>query len=48
MFVQSEVLEHANLALLFSMITPLGWLERNPTYKDQLAELKGKDLRMAL
>ena len=44
MFVQSEVLEHANLALLFSMITPLGWLERNPTYKDQLAELKGKDL----
>jgi tryptophanyl-tRNA synthetase len=44
MFVQSEVLEHANLALLFSMITPLGWLERNPTYKEQLAELKGKDL----
>ncbi|HOW88082.1 MAG TPA: tryptophan--tRNA ligase [Candidatus Omnitrophota bacterium] len=44
MFVQSEVLEHANLALLFSMITPLGWLERNPTYKDQLRELKGKDL----
>ena len=44
MLVQSEVLEHANLALLFSMITPLGWLERNPTYKDQLAELKGKDL----
>lgn len=44
MFVQSEVLEHANLALLFSMITPLGWLERNPTYKDQLAELKGKEL----
>ncbi len=44
MFMQSEVLEHANLALLFSMITPLGWLERNPTYKDQLAELKGKDL----
>ncbi len=43
-FVQSEVLEHANLSLLFSMITPLGWLERNPTYKDQLAELKGKDL----
>ncbi len=44
MFVQSEVLEHANLALLFSMITPLGWLERNPTYKDQLNELKGKEL----
>ncbi len=44
MFVQSEVLEHANLALLFSNITPLGWLERNPTYKDQIAELKGKEL----
>ncbi|MBU9889432.1 MAG: tryptophan--tRNA ligase [Candidatus Omnitrophica bacterium] len=44
MFVQSEVLEHANLALLFSMITPLSWLERNPTYKDQINELKGKDL----
>lgn len=44
MFVQSEILEHANLALLFSMITPLGWLERNPTYKDQLNEIKGKDL----
>ena len=43
-FVQSEVHEHAELALLLSMITPLGWLERNPTYKDQLAELKGKDL----
>ncbi len=43
-FVQSEVSEHASLALLLSMITPLGWLERNPTYKDQLAELKGKDL----
>ena len=44
MFVQSEVLEHANLAQLFSMITPLGWLERNPTYKDQIDELKGKEL----
>lgn len=44
MFIQSEVQEHASLALLFSMITPLGWLERNPTYKDQLQELKGKDL----
>lgn len=43
-FVQSEVEEHATLSLLFSMITPLGWLERNPTYKDQLRELKGKDL----
>ncbi|MBP9865067.1 MAG: tryptophan--tRNA ligase [Candidatus Omnitrophica bacterium] len=44
LFVQSEVPEHAALALLLSMMTPLGWLERNPTYKDQLAELKGKDL----
>ncbi|MGI6241484.1 MAG: tryptophan--tRNA ligase [Candidatus Omnitrophota bacterium] len=43
-FIQSEVGEHATLGLLFSMITPLGWLERNPTYKDQLRELKGKDL----
>ncbi|MFA5391163.1 MAG: tryptophan--tRNA ligase [Candidatus Omnitrophota bacterium] len=44
MFVQSEILEHANLALLFSMITPIAWLERNPTYKDQINELKGKEL----
>lgn len=44
MFVQSEILEHANLALLFSMITPISWLERNPTYKDQIAEIKGKEL----
>ncbi|MFZ5802995.1 MAG: tryptophan--tRNA ligase [Candidatus Omnitrophota bacterium] len=43
-FIQSEVHEHAEMALLLSMITPLGWLERNPTYKDQLRELKGKDL----
>lgn len=43
-FVQSEVSEHAAMALVFSMITPLGWLERNPTYKDQLQELKGKEL----
>jgi len=44
LFVQSEILEHANLALLFSMITPIAWLERNPTYKDQINELKGKEL----
>ncbi|MBI3306492.1 MAG: tryptophan--tRNA ligase [Candidatus Omnitrophica bacterium] len=43
-FIQSEVPEHAELALLLSMITPLGWLQRNPTYKDQLQEIKGKDL----
>jgi tryptophanyl-tRNA synthetase len=44
MFVQSHVPEHAELHLLLSMITPLGWLERVPTYKDQQEELKGKDL----
>ncbi len=43
-FVQSLVPEHAELALLFSMITPLAWLERNPTYKDQIRECKGKEL----
>lgn len=44
-FVQSAVKEHAELLVLLSMITPLGWLERNPTYKEQLQELKEKDLR---
>lgn len=39
-FVQSKVLEHAELHLLLSMITPLGWLERVPTYKDQQEKLK--------
>lgn len=43
-FVQSRVPEHAELALLFSMITPLGWLERIPTYKDQLRELAGREI----
>jgi tryptophanyl-tRNA synthetase len=43
-FVQSLVHEHAELALLLSMITPLAWLERNPTYKDQIQELRGKEL----
>jgi len=43
-FLQSLVPEHAELALLLSMITPLSWLERNPTYKDQIQEQKGKDL----
>ncbi|MBU3759047.1 MAG: tryptophan--tRNA ligase [Candidatus Omnitrophica bacterium] len=43
-FVQSEVPEHVELAMILSMITPLGWLERNPTYKDQIREMKGKDL----
>lgn len=43
-FLQSLVPEHAELALLLSMITPLSWLERNPTYKDQLNEERGKEL----
>ncbi len=43
-FVQSHVKAHAELALILSMITPLGWLERNPTYKDQIEQLKGKNL----
>lgn len=44
MFLQSRVPEHAELHLLLSMITPLGWLERVPTYKDQIDALKEKDL----
>ena len=43
-FVQSEIKEHTELHLVFSMITPLPWLERNPTYKEQLKELTQKDL----
>jgi tryptophanyl-tRNA synthetase len=43
-FVQSRVPEHAELHLLLSMITPLSWLERVPTYKDQQEKLKEKDL----
>ncbi|RLJ18438.1 tryptophan--tRNA ligase [bacterium endosymbiont of Escarpia laminata] len=44
LFVQSHVPEHAELHLLLSMITPLGWLERVPSYKDQQEKLKEKDL----
>ena len=44
MFTQSHVPEHAELHLLLSMITPLGWLERVPTYKDQQEKLKERDL----
>lgn len=44
LFRQSHVKEHAELHLLFSMITPVPWLERNPTYKEQIKELTGKDL----
>jgi len=43
-FIQSWVPEHAELHLLLSMITPLGWLERVPTYKEQQTKLKDKDL----
>jgi len=43
-FVQSQVPEHAELHLLLSMVTPLGWLERVPTYKEQLENIKDKDL----
>jgi tryptophanyl-tRNA synthetase len=44
MFIQSHVPEHAVLHLLLSMITPLGWLERVPTYKEQQENITGKDL----
>ncbi len=44
LFIQSRVPEHAELHLLLSMITPLGWLERVPTYKDQQEKLAEKDL----
>ncbi len=44
MFIQSRVPEHAELHLLLSMMTPLGWLERVPTYKDQQEKLSEKDL----
>jgi tryptophanyl-tRNA synthetase len=44
LFIQSHVPEHAELHLLLSMITPLSWLERNPTYKEQLREITTRDL----
>ncbi len=44
MFIQSHVPQHAELHLLLSMITPLGWLERVPTYKEQRENIKEKDL----
>ena len=43
-FLQSEVKEHAELHLLLSMVTPLGWLERVPSFKDQQAQLEDKEL----
>ncbi|MBV1950686.1 MAG: tryptophan--tRNA ligase [Cycloclasticus sp.] len=44
LFIQSSIPEHAELHLLLSMMTPLGWLERVPSYKDQQEKLKEKDL----
>lgn len=44
-FLQSSIKEHAELNLLFSMITPLSWLERCPTYKDMLAQLSDKNIK---
>lgn len=44
MFIQSNIKEHAELFLILSMITPLSWLERNPTYKEMKTELADKDL----
>jgi tryptophanyl-tRNA synthetase len=44
LFLQSKILQHHELFGLFSMITPLGWLERVPSYKDQQEQLKDKDL----
>jgi len=43
-FIQSHVPEHLELAMIFSDITPLAWVERCPTYKEQLRELKGREL----
>jgi len=44
LFVQSHVPEHAELHLLLSMLTPLGWRERSPSYKEQQEKLLGRDL----
>jgi tryptophanyl-tRNA synthetase len=44
LFIQSQCKQHAELALLLGMVTPLGWLERCPTYKDQLRQLEGREL----
>ncbi len=46
LFIQSRLLEHAELNLLLSMIAPLGWLERVPSYKEQLENIKDRDLHM--
>jgi tryptophanyl-tRNA synthetase len=46
-FIQSSIKEHAELFVILNMITPLGWLERNPTYKDQIQQMEGKDINSA-
>jgi tryptophanyl-tRNA synthetase len=46
MFLQSRILEHSELHLLLSMVTPLGWLERVPTYKEKKEQLQDTDLSM--
>ncbi len=46
-FIQSSIKEHAELYVILNMITPLGWLERNPTYKDQLQQMKNKEIHTA-
>lgn len=43
--IQSDVAQHLELCMIFSCITPLGWLERNPTYKEQLREITTRDLQ---
>jgi tryptophanyl-tRNA synthetase len=45
LFIQSRVPEHLELQMIFSCLTPLGWLERNPTYKEQLREITSRDLQ---
>jgi len=45
LFVQSQIPEHLELFLILSCLTPLGWLERNPIYKEQLREIKSRDLQ---
>jgi tryptophanyl-tRNA synthetase len=44
LFIQSQVTQHLDLFMIFSCLTPLGWLERCPTYKEQLREVKTRDL----
>lgn len=44
LFRQSDIPEHSELSMLFSMVTPLGWLERIPTYKEQLREMEGREI----